>query len=187
MPEAIQTIDFSILDGIQTIRCPFLDFLMPLITMLGDNGIFWIAVSIALLFFRKYRTCGIASLGSLLTGVLIGNVLIKNLVMRDRPCWINETINMLIEIPLDYSFPSGHTTASFTAATVIFLHDKRLGIPAYIIAVAVAFSRMYLYVHFPTDILVGAILGTGIAIGINALAKWAVPKISAKISARKAA
>lgn len=187
MLEAIQTIDFSILDGIQTIRCPFLDFLMPLITMFGDNGIFWIAVSIALLFFRKYRTCGIASLGSLLTGVLIGNVLIKNLVTRDRPCWINETINMLIEIPMDYSFPSGHTTASFTAATVIFLHDKRLGIPAYIIAVAVAFSRMYLYVHFPTDILVGAILGTGIAIGINALAKWAVPKISAKISARKAA
>lgn len=180
MPEAIQSFDFAVLDGIQSIRNEFLDFIMPLITWFGEYGIFFILIGIIMLFFKKYRLCGIATLGSLLTGVLVGNVLLKHLVMRDRPCWINETVDMLIAVPHDYSFPSGHTTACFTAATVIFLHDKRLGIPAYIIAVAVAFSRMYLYVHFPTDIIAGMILGIGIAIGINALAKWAVPKVAAK-------
>ncbi len=180
MLEAIQSFDFAVLDGIQSIRNEFLDFLMPLITMLGDKGIFWIAVGLAFLFFKKYRVCGIATLGSLLTGVLVGNVLIKNLVQRDRPCWIDETVDMLIAVPHDYSFPSGHTTACFTAATVIFLHDKRFGIPAYIIAAAVAFSRMYLYVHFPTDIIAGMILGIGIAIGINALAKRLVPRVAEK-------
>lgn len=186
MLETIQSFDFAVLDGIQSIRNEFLDFLMPLITMLGDKGIFLIAVGLLMLFFKKYRICGIATLGSLLTGLIIGNGLLKNLIMRDRPCWINETVNMLVAVPHDYSFPSGHTTACFTAATVIFLHDKKLGIPAYIIAVAVAFSRMYLYVHFPTDILAGMILGIGIAIGINALAKWAVPKIAEKFSKKTA-
>lgn len=181
MLEAIQSFDFAVLDGIQSIRNGFLDFIMPLITLLGDKGLFLIAVGLLMLFFKKYRECGIATLGSLLTGLIVCNLLLKNLVQRERPCWINETVEMLIAVPHDYSFPSGHTLSWFASATVIFLHDKRLGIPAYIVAAAVAFSRMYLYVHFPTDVIVGMILGIGIAIGINALVKRTVPKVAAKL------
>ena len=91
--------------------------------------------------------------------VIIGNVLLKNLIARERPCWINETVNMFISIPQDYSFPSGHTLSSFVAATIIIHHDKRLGIAAYVLAFMIAFSRLYLYVHFPSDVLAGVLIG----------------------------
>ena len=101
----------------------------------------------------------IAVIAGLIVGVIIGNILLKNLIARERPCWINETVQMLISTPQDYSFPSGHTLSSFVAATIIMHHDKRLGIAAYVFASIIAFSRLYLYVHFPTDILAGALLG----------------------------
>ncbi|MBR1592730.1 MAG: phosphatase PAP2 family protein [Ruminococcus sp.] len=137
-----------------------MDELMPKITLLGDKGLFFIFIAIVMLFFKPYRHCGIACLTGLMCGVIIGNLIVKNIVRRSRPCWINDTVNMLIEIPKDYSFPSGHTLAAFISASVMMHYDKRIGIPALIIACAIAFSRMYLYVHFPTDILSGIVLGT---------------------------
>ena len=95
----------------------------------------------------------------LLEGVIVGNVLLKNIIARERPCWINETVNILIPIPQDYSFPSGHTLSSFIAAAIVMHTDKRMGIAAYALASMIAFSRLYLYVHFPTDVLAGALLG----------------------------
>lgn len=91
--------------------------------------------------------------------VIIGNVLLKNLIAIERPCWINETVNMFISIPQDYSFPSGHTLSSFIVATIIMHHDKRMGIAAYVLASMIAFSRLYLYVHFPSDVLAGVLIG----------------------------
>ena len=101
---------------------------------------------------------------SMILGLIIGNGILKNLIQRQRPCWIDTNILLLIPNPTDFSFPSGHTLASFEASIMILLHSKKWGIPAIILSILIAFSRMYLFVHFPTDILGGAILGTTISI-----------------------
>ena len=160
----IQNFDFMILDFIQSnIRNVFFDKIMPFITYLGSGGVIWIVIALILLFLKKYRLCGIEMITGLLTGLLIGNIILKNLIMRNRPCWINENIDMLISIPKDYSFPSGHTMSGFCCAVILLYFNKRIGIPAIALASIIAFSRLYLYVHFPTDILAGGIIGCVIA------------------------
>lgn len=151
--------EFQILDFLQTIHNPVLDKIMVFFTSLGNAGILWLILAIVFLCIKKYRQCGAAMLVSLGLGLIVGNVILKNVIARERPCWINDTVQMLIAVPKDYSFPSGHTLASFGAATAIFCSHRRLGIAAGAVAAVIAFSRMYLYVHFPTDILAGLILG----------------------------
>ena len=115
----ITALDFQILHEIQNrFSCSFLDFWMPKITALGNGGILWILLAVLLLCISKTRKNGIQlGVGNMGCG-LIGNLLLKNLVARDRPCWLEEHA-MLIAVPQDYSFPSGHTMASFAAATVL--------------------------------------------------------------------
>ncbi|MBP5361823.1 MAG: phosphatase PAP2 family protein [Ruminococcus sp.] len=161
----INELDFKILDWIQqNCRNEVMDFIMPKVTFLGNLGLLWIVVSVIFLMIKKHRKCGITLSFGLVFSFLAVNVIMKNLIARSRPCWINDDIEMLIAIPRDYSFPSGHTLFGFLAAVIIISYDKRFGIPAFLIAFAIAFSRMYLYVHFPSDVLAGMILG--IAIGI---------------------
>lgn len=160
----MQEFELEILDFIKYhIKNGFLDTVMPIVTMCGNLGIFWVAVALVISAKAKYRKCSITMLIGLIAGVLIGNLLIKNAVHRDRPCWIIDIQNMLIDNPQDFSFPSGHTLSSFCAASILFYYDKRLGIPSFGVAILIAFSRMYLYVHFPTDIIGGALLGIIIA------------------------
>lgn len=160
----IQELDFMVLNYIREhLRNGFLDNIMPMITMLGNMGIFWVAVALVISAKAKYRRCSITMLAGMVIGVIIGNLIIKNIIQRDRPCWINEIEDMLIANPQDFSFPSGHTMSSFIAAAILFHYDKRLGIPSFGIAVLIAFSRLYLYVHFPSDIVGGALLGIVIA------------------------
>lgn len=156
--------DFQILYLINNIHNNILDKIMITLTNLGDAGIIWIIISIILLFIKKTRKCGILMLISMILGLIIGNGILKNLIQRQRPCWIDTNILLLIPNPTDFSFPSGHTLASFEASIMILLHSKKWGIPAIILSILIAFSRMYLFVHFPTDILGGAILGTTISI-----------------------
>ena len=159
----IQQLDFAILDWMQAhLRCAFLDALMPKVTLLAEYGIALILLGLVLLCVKRYRVCGAAVLGGLTGGLLMGNGLLKNLAARPRPCWINSELPLLISTPKDYSFPSGHTLHCFIAATVLMCYDRRLGIPALGMALLVSFSRLYLYVHFPTDVLAGALLGVGI-------------------------
>ena len=161
--------DLPILDWIAgNLKCAFLDFIMPIITVLGDAGIFWIAIAVVMIFLPKYRKIGLGMGIALLTGLLVCNVTLKPLVARIRPYdfqmeFYGRSIELLIETPHDFSFPSGHTLASFEAATVILLGNKKLGIPAMILAGLIAFSRMYLYVHYPTDVLFSVGLGIGFA------------------------
>lgn len=163
--QIITNIDFSLLNWIhEHLSCSFLNFLMPKITFLGNGGLIWIAAAIIMMFFKRYRKTGIMIVTGLSAGVIIGNVLLKNLIARERPCWINETVQMLISTPQDYSFPSGHTLSSFVAATIIMHSDRRMGIAAYILAAMIAFSRLYLYVHFPTDVLAGALIGSALGL-----------------------
>lgn len=117
--QTITNIDLRLLNWIhEHLACSFLDFLMPKITFLGNGGLIWIAAAIIMIFFKKYRKIGIMIGTGLSAGVIIGNILLKNLIARERPCWINETVQMLISTPQDYSFPSGHTLSSFVAATL---------------------------------------------------------------------
>lgn len=158
--------EFKILYLINNLHNPVLDKIMILITSLGNAGLVWIAIAIFLLFIKKTRKCGILMLASMILGLIIGNGVLKNLIARTRPCWINENIPLLIPNPQDYSFPSGHSLASFEAAVMIFLHNKKWGAISMVLAVLISFSRMYLFVHFPTDVLGGIILGTLISLAV---------------------
>lgn len=161
--------DLPILEWIsEHLQCAFMDTVMPLITLLGDAGIFWILCAVALLCFPKHRKTGLAMGAALIIGLLLCNLTLKPLVARIRPYdyqlqHFGKTIELLVATPHDFSFPSGHTIASFEAATVLLIRNRKLGIPAMVLAVLIAFSRLYLYVHYPTDVLASVVLGIGIA------------------------
>ena len=95
----------------------------------------------------------------LLLCLVLGNGIIKPIVSRIRPYDINNSVEILIRKPKDLSFPSGHTLAAFTSAVIILLYNKKLGVFAIVFAVLIAFSRIYFYIHFPTDVLAGIIFG----------------------------
>lgn len=168
--------EFSFLYWLQGLHQPWLDRMMVAVTSLGDAGWLWIAIGCVLFCRKKTRSCGLAVLLSLAVGFLAGNCLLKNVIARSRPCWIDPGILLLVENPQDYSFPSGHTLAGFEAGVSILLLHRKWGMAALVLAVLIAFSRLYLFVHFPTDVLAGAILGTGIAVGVNALGQWVKEK-----------
>ena len=173
--------DFELLYRLQEIRSPLLDQPMPAITFLGNGGWFWIASGLLLAVVPSTRKIGFCVLFSLLAGLILGNGIVKNLVARERPCWLDESVSLLIEVPKDYSFPSGHTLASFEAAISILLYRKRLGIAALILACLIGFSRLYLFVHFPTDVLAGAVMGTAIAFAVH----WAVERFQSRRNEKK--
>ena len=151
--------EFEILDFLQSIHSPVLTSLMSFITFLGEAGWFWILLGFLLLCMRKYRTVGAAVLTALSFDFIAANLILKPLVARPRPFWINDYIEMLVRVPQDYSFPSGHTMASFAAAGALLFMGKRMGILAVLLAALMGISRLYFYVHFPTDVLAGAIFG----------------------------
>ncbi|NLL77504.1 MAG: phosphatase PAP2 family protein [Clostridiales bacterium] len=101
---------------------------------------------------------------SLLAAFLLGNIMLKNLVERSRPCWIYPEVGLLIRIPRDYSFPSGHSMVGFAGATAVWKMNKGWGVAALILAGSIAFSRLYLFVHWPSDVLIGSIIGILLAI-----------------------
>ena len=176
--------DLPILDWIQAnLTNPLLDKAMPIITLLGDAGIFWIACSAILIFIKKYRKTGFAMMIALMMGLVVCNMILKPGVARIRPYDLQESmgvmINLLIEKQHDYSFPSGHTIASFEAAVVLLKNSKKMGIPAMILAVLISFSRLYLYVHYPTDVIASIILGTIFALIGDAVAGLIAPKLGA--------
>ena len=182
-----ESFDLPILDWIQaTLQCTFLDKIMPLITVLGDGGAFWIACAVLMMLLKKYRKTGFSAGLALIFGLLICNIFLKPTVARIRPYDFQEQMGVIINLLIDkehsFSFPSGHTIASFEAATAILLRHKKLGTAAMILAILIAFSRMYLYVHYPTDVIVSVFLGIGLAL----LASWIVNKVSAVIEAKKA-
>ena len=170
--------DLPILDWIaQHLTNPFLDSVMPLITMLGDAGVFWILVAVVMLCTPKYRKTGLAMGVALVMGLIVCNAAMKPLIARPRPYdfqfeHFGKTIELLVSTPHDFSFPSGHTLASFEAATALLIKSKKLGIPAMILACLIAFSRLYLYVHYPTDVLFSVVMG----IGFGFLGTWLVSK-----------
>lgn len=126
---------------------------------LGEYGFIWLAIAIVLVFFKKTRTCGILIICSLMFCLITGEFIMKNLVCRVRPCYQDMTINMLVKRPSSYSFPSGHSSSAFAAASTLFYFNRKIGVLALLLAAFIAFSRMYLFVHFPTDVFAGALWG----------------------------
>lgn len=180
--------EIGILDFIKEhLGCMLLDKIMPLVTMLGDAGVFWILIAVTMLFFRSTRKTGITMGLALIMGLLVGNLTLKPLVARIRPYDVNEGVELLISKLHDFSFPSGHTLASFEAAGVLMIRERRrFGYPALALAIIIAFSRLYLYVHYPTDVAAGIILGLAFAflsyLIINAIFRKYFPKFDKSIA-----
>lgn len=174
--------DLPVLDWIQAnMQSEFMDKFMPFITRFGDHGTFWMIVAALLFLFPKTRKTGLGMAIAMMLGLLVCNVTLKPLVARIRPYDLQEelgvTIQLLGERMHDFSFPSGHTIASFEAAVVMLKNSKKLGIPAMILAVLIAFSRLYLYVHYPTDVIASVLLGTLFALIGDGLAGLIAPKL----------
>lgn len=157
--------DFNILYFIQSLRTPLLDKVFVTITSIpGNYGQMWVALAVLLLLFKKTRKCGIVMLLSYGLVYGMGQYILKDLIARPRPCHLDETIELLISRPNSYSCPSTHSGWAFAAATSIYLFNSKYGILTYVFASLVAFSRMYLFVHFPSDVLIGIVLGILFAI-----------------------
>lgn len=153
-------LEFAILDFIQNhLRTPVGDTVIPWLTGLGNGGILWVAAGLLLLIPPKHRRTGALVLAALAIEYLLCNVWLKNAVAAPRPCDLNQSVQLLIARPEDYSFPSGHTGASFAAVTALRLGGEKHWYLALIPALLIAFSRMYLYVHFLSDILGGILVG----------------------------
>lgn len=163
MTDWIVETDLRILNGIQnTLRCDVLDWFLPRFTSLGEKGWIYIVIALVLLAIPAYRKWG-ASLGmALLFGLVFGNMMLKNLVGRTRPYDLVGHYELLVDPLHDYSFPSGHTMAAFEFFVVVCWMPvkRRYKVLAGICAGVMAFSRLYLYVHFPSDVLAGALLGS---------------------------
>lgn len=168
MIEWITQLDANILLFLQeVVRNPFLTPIVTVITSLGNGGVVWVALSIALLVPKRTRETGAAALLALLISLLINNVCLKNIVGRIRPYDLIEGLVPLVAKPRDYSFPSGHTGSSFAAAWVFFRRlPRRFGVPALILAGFIGLSRLYVGVHYPTDVLFGVF--SGICCGVIA-------------------
>ena len=135
------------------------NFFLDLTKVVGSYGQLCVILGIVLLCFRKTRKMGAAVLVSYVAVFLVGQLILKNLVSRPRPCQVDPAFPLLIAPSASSSFPSTHTGWAFGTATAIFLNDWRFGIAAYIYAFLIAYSRLYLFAHFPTDVLAGAVVG----------------------------
>ena len=184
--EAVTTWDASVITAIyENVHSAFLTMFFRIVTLLGEGGIFWIAVAVILLFFKKTRRSGICIGASLLIGVIVGNGIIKNVVARPRPYDAIAGIESVVSHLSDYSFPSGHSLCCFEAATALAMNRTKWAIPAYVGAVLVAVSRLFLFVHYPTDVICGALLGVLFGV-LGSLAAGAIyDRVCANIAANK--
>ena len=155
----MQQLELGILDWIQAnLRCGALDVLMPALSWTCNHGEIWIVLAAVLLAVKRYRRQGLAVGGALVTDLVLCNLILKPLVGRVRP-FVVHPVELLVPPPTDASFPSGHTAASFAAVFALKASGSPLWKPALAVAVAMAFSRLYLYVHWPSDVLFGALVG----------------------------
>ena len=166
MPQDLGTVfyfdwELKFLHFLQSIHNPVLDSIMLFFTNSGNIIMILILISIV---YPKTRRIGIQMYLALFISILIVNCGMKPFIMRCRPCWLEPSVKMLIELPHSHSFPSGHSSTFFAMATAVFLSNKRFGIPTLAVASIVAFSRLYLFAHWPTDVMGG--IFTGVLSGV---------------------
>ncbi len=176
----MEGLELAILNWIQVhLRCGFLDIALPAISRTADHGELWIILAVVLLLIRGQRKYGASVACGLVLDLVSCNLLLKPLVGRIRPFAVNTAVELLVKAPLDASFPSGHTAASFAAVFALKTAGSPLWKPALAVAVVMAFSRLYLYVHWPSDVLGGALLGAAVG--------WAGAKIVEKVLEKRKA
>ncbi len=173
------TFDMKVYQFAEQLRGPVFDKIMVFFTHMGDGGYFWIALSVVLLLFKKTRKYGLAMAGALAAASLLNSIVLKSLFDRPRPYVMDianwqrvATDGWMYEMPFEslkeksVSFPSGHTASSFAAAIGVFYIDKKKGIVPLIVAALIGFSRIYIHVHYPSDVVGGVI--TGVVFGLLA-------------------
>lgn len=174
MVELLLNLDGNILLFLQEhIRNPLMTPILRLITTLGNGGAIWIAFTVLLLCIPKTRKVGCMALVALLGTLLVNNMILKNLVARTRPYEVIERLTYIVRRPTDFSFPSGHAGCSFAVACILFRRlPRQYGIPALILAILIALSRLYVGVHYPSDVLFGTISGILISYGAERIVDW---------------
>ena len=165
--------ELAFLNMVQQMRCETLDRIMVFISWTGNHGTVWILLAVLLLLLKRQRVHGLSSASGLILDLVSCNLILKPLIGRVRPFAYNPAIELLTAPPLDASFPSGHTAASFAVVFALKTSGSPFWKPALVWAVLMAFSRLYLYVHWPTDVLGGIALG--------ALVGWLGAKIPEKL------
>jgi undecaprenyl-diphosphatase len=159
----MQTAELAMLDWIQNhLRCGVLDAVMPAVSHLADHGEIWILLAVVLLFIKGQRRNGGAVVCALVLELVSCNIILKPLIGRVRPFAVNTAVELLTRAPTDAAFPSGHTACSFAAAFALKAAGSPLWRPAMVLAAVIGFSRLYLYVHWPTDVLGGIALGAAV-------------------------
>lgn len=166
--------ELTILNWIQRVfRCDLLDMLMTAVSAICNHGEVWILLAAVLLCFKKTRRAGVTVAAALALDLIVCNGILKPLFDRVRPCVVNPTVELLTACPTDASFPSGHTAASFAAVSALRAAGSPLWLPGLVLASLIAFSRLYLYVHWPTDIVGGVLLGWALGYAARALVRKA--------------
>ena len=182
--------DLIVFQWIQSVQNEFLDALMVGITTLGNGGAVFIAIGLVLLFTKKYRKAGLAVIVALLVMLLCNDLFLKEFFARPRPFNLLETdpekyafwgrgyiYPELISKPTSFSFPSGHTASAFAAAIALLWHNRKIGIPVTIFSALMGFSRIYVEVHYCTDVIAGVISGTICALVAVLIVKYLFPVV----------
>ena len=164
--------EFAFLDWLYQFRNPVMNTISIFFDYAGAHGEIWIAFTLLLLLFRRTRKAGFAMAVALVLYMAAGHFFLKPLFARPRPCDVNTAITILVKRPHGHSFPSGHTASAFAAAFALWLQNRKLGVPALVLAAFIAFTRLYLYVHFPTDVLGGAVLGIALGTAASAFVNY---------------
>lgn len=182
--------ELEILHWFESLHNPVLDAIMYAITSLGNAGAIWIILSLAFVTIlrKKYGKAGWSMAIGLVLSLIMCNLIMKNAFARVRPFDVDPTFENLFGIfdgIDDWSFPSGHTSASFAAAAALFMWKKKEGIAALVLATVIAFTRLYLTVHYPSDVLVSIVLGTIYGIAGYYIVKFIAAKLESKKVAAK--
>lgn len=163
--EWLATLEGGILLFIQeNLRAPVLNEIICFITTLGNKGAIWIVFALGLLCFKRTRKAGLACAIALLLSLLVTNISLKNIIHRIRPYEVIESLKIIVKPESSFSFPSGHSSGSFAGGWAMFrMLPKKWGVPALVLAVLIALSRLYVGVHYPTDVLAGVVIGILVA------------------------
>lgn len=165
--------------------CDFINQLAKIISIISDNGYIWIALGLFLMIFKKTRKAGFVTLCGVLATLLVNTIVLKNVFARPRPFVENSDfvtfLNSIgMSLPLDNSFPSGHTFVSFCCSAILVLELRKKWGFIYILSSCIALSRIFLCVHYPTDVLAGALIGTLVGVGVYFLANYIIKKVNKK-------
>lgn len=167
MLDAILAADQAVLLFLQELRTPALTAVLRFFTHLGDSGAVWIALCVVLLLFRSTRRGGVELALSLAVTAILCNLVLKPIIARERPFLTMEELELIVPALTSYSFPSGHASSSMAAAMSLTLAYGRRGAWAFLLAGLIAFSRMYVGIHYPSDVLAGALLGCAVAWAVH--------------------